>query len=615
LEVIGLAAPSTVGTTGGAHRLDVEQRLEELAGAAGPARRVLVGLAGQLVSRRAFERLGYARLSDYARERLGVSARSVQEWARVDRQLSGLPRLEAALVSGRLPWSKVRMLARFVTAEDEAGWIEHAQHVSVRTLERQARAVDRGVLETGGLEGDPEDAEALESVRVRVPSPLAFKWKRTCEYASRVAGERIPPGVALELVTAEVLSGLPVESVSESVESVPESPGPQGGQAVGWEEPTGCGPDGCAPDVCASREVAGDAGPAGVPPFLRPLLHGLQSADAFELDARLRRARRLEQRLDAEIAPLLRHVVGAGHEWRTRFHTLAAYAREHLGMSASKARALLRLERVGDVCPELRAAYRDGAVSWVQAQVLAPLLLWEAEGEWRPLWVRFAQGVSVRELEETVGRALLWREADPARWVACREDPERASAPLDDEPEDDGEALDRQMCAHPTAPTEGRSLRIPASRDVARLFRAVLSTVRRALEREIGRLPSEALAFEAMIDHALRAWGVDDLWLRQRSRKKYAVFERDGWRCTVPGCSGRRNLQAHHVVFRSAGGSDALENQTTLCAFHHLRGVHAGVVRITGRAPDRLWYELGWRPDRPPLVRYRSGDRVAWRFS
>jgi hypothetical protein len=62
------------------------------------------------------------------------------------------------------------------------------------------------------------------------------------------------------------------------------------------------------------------------------------------------------------------------------------------------------------------------------------------------------------------------------------------------------------------------------------------------------------------------------------------------------------------VVFRSAGGSDALTNRTTLCAWHHLRGVHAGVIDCTGRAPDALVFELGLRAGRPPLARYRSGD-------
>ena len=103
--------------------------------------------------------------------------------------------------------------------------------------------------------------------------------------------------------------------------------------------------------------------------------------------------------------------------------------------------------------------------------------------------------------------------------------------------------------------------------------------------------------------------GVEDRWLASRARKKLTVYERDGWKCTVPGCSSRKNLHAHHIVFRSAGGSDAPENLTTLCAFHHQRGVHGGTVRITGSAPDRLWYELGVRAGRTPLVRYRSGSR------
>ena len=112
-----------------------------------------------------------------------------------------------------------------------------------------------------------------------------------------------------------------------------------------------------------------------------------------------------------------------------------------------------------------------------------------------------------------------------------------------------------------------------------------------------------------LLAHALEAWDVDDRRLRRQLRDRLPIFERDGWRCTVPGCTSRRNLQAHHVVFRSAGGPDTAENQTTLCAFHHHRGVHGGTLRITGRAPAALVFELGTRAGRPPLARYRSGDR------
>ena len=70
------------------------------------------------------------------------------------------------------------------------------------------------------------------------------------------------------------------------------------------------------------------------------------------------------------------------------------------------------------------------------------------------------------------------------------------------------------------------------------------------------------------------------------------------------GCgASQRNLHAHHVLFRSAGGSDDLANLITLCAAHHQRDVHTGVIRISGRAPGELVFEL-------PLGRFRSGDRV-----
>ncbi len=585
---------------------DPEHRLATLARAGAPLRRLVAALAGRLAQGRGWERLGYARVGDYARERLGLSGRSLYALARTDRQLAGLPALEAALVSGRLPWSKVRLLAGVATAEDEARWIAYAQGVSVRVLAREVRAVDRGALEAGALDGDEEggEVEAAERVCLRGPASLCFKWQRAREYAARTAGERLSPGAVLELVTAEALSSLALDPAAEEA-----SEGTCWGEAVGAtlgvsaaldsaEEASWPVDERSAATVCTPQRSQGDAAPAcaELPAFLRPLVAGLDAADPFELDARLRRAVRLEQRLEAQIAPLLRQVTASEYAWRFRYQTLAAYARERLAMSPRKARALLRMERVGDVCPELRAAYRDGSLSWVQGQILAPLLLGTAEGDWRGAWVAHAQRITVRRLEEDVDRALALREVEPP----CAEQ---------------GEAGERQVCAQPRAPgtnlDAGWRITVSAPKEVARLFRAVLCSVRRGLERETGRLPSEAEGFEAMLDHALRSWDVTDPWLRRRMKREYAVFERDGWRCTVPGCSSRRNLHAHHIVFRSAGGGDEAENQTSLCAFHHLRGVHAGTVRVQGTAPGALWFELGVRAGQPPLARYRSGERVA----
>jgi hypothetical protein len=59
------------------------------------------------------------------------------------------------------------------------------------------------------------------------------------------------------------------------------------------------------------------------------------------------------------------------------------------------------------------------------------------------------------------------------------------------------------------------------------------------------------------------------------------------------------------------GGGDELANRALLHAGHHLRGVHAGRVRVIGSAPKGLRFELGLRPGQPPLLRYRSGDQLS----
>jgi hypothetical protein len=58
-----------------------------------------------------------------------------------------------------------------------------------------------------------------------------------------------------------------------------------------------------------------------------------------------------------------------------------------------------------------------------------------------------------------------------------------------------------------------------------------------------------------------------------------------------------------HLVFRSRGGGNERANRITLCAWHHLRGVHAGRVRAEGEAPQAVTWEIGRRPGRVPLLR------------
>ena len=115
---------------------------------------------------------------------------------------------------------------------------------------------------------------------------------------------------------------------------------------------------------------------------------------------------------------------------------------------------------------------------------------------------------------------------------------------------------------------------------------------------------------ELIVDHFLLIWAPERDPDHRTDGYPRAIFERDGWRCTVPGCRARSNLTPHHIVKRSRGGGDEQANLTTVCWKHHLEGIHRGRLSVSGRAPDRLYWELGCRPGEAPVLAAR-GDRVA----
>ena len=57
-----------------------------------------------------------------------------------------------------------------------------------------------------------------------------------------------------------------------------------------------------------------------------------------------------------------------------------------------------------------------------------------------------------------------------------------------------------------------------------------------------------------------------------------AVFERDGWKCRH--CQNRNGLHPHHIIFKSHGGLDALNNLITLCSCCHIEGIHRGHLKL-----------------------------------
>ncbi len=82
------------------------------------ARREIGSLACALLRRRVYQRLGYARVGDYARERFGISARTLESAAAVARCLETLPMVAAALARGELSWTQARLLCRVAGPEN-----------------------------------------------------------------------------------------------------------------------------------------------------------------------------------------------------------------------------------------------------------------------------------------------------------------------------------------------------------------------------------------------------------------------------------------------------------------------------------------------------------------
>jgi HNH endonuclease len=268
--------------------------------------------------------------------------------------------------------------------------------------------------------------------------------------------------------------------------------------------------------------------------------------DPRVLDGELRRLGELRDRWDevfGHLAMLLRAIEG----WRRLgFASFAHYCDERVGMAVRAVAERAALERRLYEIPQLREAMRARRISYEKARLIAR----HADEESIDAWI---------ERAERVPCIALRRE------IQDREE--------------------KQMCAR-------GELEVWAPRRVASVIALACSAARRAAGRWIST--GECLA--RIAQHFIDVWEAP---LAGRGTLHRRVLERDRFLCQVPGCS-RAADHAHHIEHRSRGGSDDLANLTSLCAVHHLQGIHMGRIRVSGAAPDRLRWEVrtpeGWVP-------------------
>jgi hypothetical protein len=323
-------------------------------------------------------------------------------------------------------------------------------------------------------------------------------------------------------------------------------------------------------------------------------------------------------------------------------------------LSERTARHLVREAFLFADAPMLARAYEVGALGSLAMTVIHRV----ARGPAQEAWLQRAREVTLRQLEREADLVELLRLADPqlaARFPGPLPAPglERALA------EGLGESgqkcrkteIDAELARRRIGPVGSSATEDPA-RDpdlMRRLERLVAIRLREtwdeaprqtfALRRREIRihwvLPAEVAedldqAVDALRSRQMRVprpampvwvalvqifepvaaiWnshdpGAEPVWRR--------ILERDDYLCATPGCTRRGTLVVHHVWFRSHGGCDRAWNLVTLCHACHAHLVHEGRIRVRGRAPGSLRWEVGGRRGRKALL-VLHGDRILWR--
>ncbi len=301
-------------------------------------------------------------------------------------------------------------------------------------------------------------------------------------------------------------------------------------------------PDGCRAALWARQEAHLEAETEGWWMLRRPVpvrvpeegLEELETARA--IDGWVRGLAELRASWDDVVGNLARGVQASGLFRVLGFASLGHYARERLGLSARAVEQRAALEKRLWEVPALREA-KEAGLSYEQLRLLSRL----PDGEiaaWIPR-ARELTCIALRRALETGQEA--------------------------------------QLCA-------GRAFTVRVPWFIGCLLRAAFRAARAAE----GRMLSEGESLVVLARHFTATW--QGSFSRRRSRSQQ-IRERDLGRCQAPGCS-RAATHAHHIVPRSQGGSDDPSNLVSVCTVHHYRGIHAGTLKIRGKAPDRLAWRI-----------------------
>ncbi|MFN2425886.1 MAG: HNH endonuclease signature motif containing protein [Candidatus Binatia bacterium] len=513
------------------------------------------------------------------------------------------------------------------------------------TASARAAAREQRHLPGDSINAEHEEEEERVLVRIECSKRARFLWNEARRLAPRMAGRTLAQWEVAERIAAEASSApgpygeawqhepwrsFAADGPGRPAPASDQSAGCTRGDASSAADANGPRDSHEEPDSERSTKRQSDSQEKPVDrreeesdpdPVVSPIereLERLVELNAFELDTAMRRVRTAMQQRQARLGSTLGLFLDLRLHEQLGYACESDYVRERLGLPDRTARDLVRVaQSARGKSPVLASAYERGELSWLRVLALLPVAKpWNVSA-----WITRAGEVTLRRLNDEVEWALAQADRAPESVAAMpppvgsdlglRDGDRRMcahEAPGDDTTATTAAADDRRMCAHeaPRADTTARSrdqfwgvigrirITFQAPVSVSTLFRTVMQGFASPTE-------PRWLAIERMLEQVVGEW-------RRQPTHRDPVFERDGYRCTAPGCSSYANLHDHHIVPRSAGGSNEQSNRTTLCAWHHLRAVHGGLATATGQAPDAIDWELGLAHGRKPLLRLR-GDR------
>jgi hypothetical protein len=239
------------------------------------------------------------------------------------------------------------------------------------------------------------------------------------------------------------------------------------------------------------------------------------------------------------------------------FSSMGDYAFEVAEIKPRKAQYLVFIASRLTKLPKIRAAFDSGELSWTKAREITSVATPTTEGE----WLEKARLLSNRDLEKEVRRH-------------------------------DGRGTGGFATLTISLPVEILDMWNDAHELTERLCGTELEKWQ-VLESSLAELIATHLPSGEDEPDGGGSETDDENGLGDAERN--AIHKRDGWRCAVPWCSARKNLEVHHIVFRSRGGGDEPENLISICRQHHAL-VHRGICSISGRVGTDLKFE------RPGLV-------------